>query len=99
MNETPEEIETTPRLMMRVLEADGSWGESDITTDARGLWKLGKLHPRENPEHGVEMIQLECHGAWEWDGESDEEALEHIGNALCYVIEDAVAAHRGSDLG
>jgi hypothetical protein len=79
---------------MRVLEDDGSWSESDITESARALWTLGKQHPRENPEHGVEMIQLESHGEWEWDGESDEEALEHIGNALRYVIEDAVSVHR-----
>lgn len=87
-----------PSITMHVLEADGSWGESDITGIARELWRLGKLHPRENPEHGVEMIRLESHGEWEWDGESDEEALGHIGNAVCFALEEAVAQHRGSEL-
>jgi hypothetical protein len=91
------ENETTPRMTMRVLEADGSWGESDITEFAYYLWRLGKLHPRENPEGGVEMIQLESHGVWEWGGESDEEALGYIGNAVCRAIEEAVAVPREND--
>ena len=80
------------RLTMRVREADGSWGESEITELARMLLAIGRENPREQGEGGVEFVQLVLSGAWEWEHDTDETALAHIANGVYHAIEQAVRA-------